>query len=205
MTAIGWGSTTQGSGATFALQQVTLQRVSYDGTACMQIIPNRSSAFCAGGANGSKGDDALLEERQPARSNLVFFRIIGVCPGDDGDALMMFSASQQWTLVGVISYGFGCLNSGYPSVNTRVTYFLDWIRSLNVTGVVTVGDNNLGMTTTTSVPTTTSLFIRTSTTISAAAMYNDSAVQNSRSTHDQYLSPLALAISMLIILVSMKF
>ena len=63
----------------------------------------------------------------------------------------MLLDSQQWTLVAIIFYGFGRVNVGYPLVHTRVAYFLDWIRSMNVTDVVTVSGNNLGTMTTTSV------------------------------------------------------
>ena len=59
LTAIGWGITTQNGAPSTSLQQVTLQRVSYSDSACSQIIANRSSVFCSGSANGSKGDDVF--------------------------------------------------------------------------------------------------------------------------------------------------
>ena len=139
---------------------------------------------------------------------------IGICPGDNGGALMMFSTSQQWTLVGIISYGWNCLNSTYPSVNTRVTYFLDWIRSLNVTDAVIVGGNNVVITNITSAATTTSVPIRTLTTTTTTArtavatntaIHNGSDVQNSRSGHYQYVSTSNFGISMLIILICTQF
>lgn len=40
---------------------------------------------------------------------------------------MMYTASQQWVLVGVTSYGVGCGRRNYAGVYTRVAAYQDWI------------------------------------------------------------------------------
>jgi secreted trypsin-like serine protease len=42
---------------------------------------------------------------------------------------MMYSSSNQWTLVGLTSYGTGCALPEYTGVYTRVAAFQDWINS----------------------------------------------------------------------------
>ena len=43
--------------------------------------------------------------------------------GDSGGPLVWNSD----TLVGIVSWGFGCGRSGYPGVYSDVAYFHDWI------------------------------------------------------------------------------
>lgn len=52
--------------------------------------------------------------------------------------MMLFTASRQWVLVGVISHSLSCSNTGFPSVAGRLTSYLTWIASMNITGTVTV-------------------------------------------------------------------
>ena len=99
------------------------------------------------------------------KDSVLFYEILGVCVGDFGGPLMMFTSSQQWTLVGIISYGYGCFNSGKPSVYTRVTAFLDWIRSMNVTGTVTANIVTTTITTTTATFSSTTATVAIGTTI----------------------------------------
>lgn len=40
---------------------------------------------------------------------------------------MMFTASGQWVLVGLTSYGIGCARAAYAGVYTRVAYYQTWI------------------------------------------------------------------------------
>lgn len=48
------------------------------------------------------------------------------CQGDSGGPLVCLS-DERYVQVGVVSFGNGCANEGYPGVYTRVTKFLDFI------------------------------------------------------------------------------
>jgi len=55
------------------------------------------------------------------------FLSVGVCNGDSGGPLMMFSSSNQWILIGLTSYGSGCADATYSAVYTRVSAYESWI------------------------------------------------------------------------------
>lgn len=40
---------------------------------------------------------------------------------------MVENDNGQWTLIGIVSWGFGCGQKGIPAVYTRVSQFRDWI------------------------------------------------------------------------------
>ncbi|XP_069889461.1 F-box/WD repeat-containing protein 12-like isoform X3 [Dipodomys merriami] len=49
-----------------------------------------------------------------------------ICRGDSGGPLVCFHPNI-WVLVGLASWGLDCQHPVYPSVFTRVAYFLEWI------------------------------------------------------------------------------
>ena len=53
------------------------------------------------------------------------------CQGDSGGGLMeKFSADQtRWIVAGVVSYGRGCAENGYPGIYARVSAYYNWIQS----------------------------------------------------------------------------
>lgn len=51
------------------------------------------------------------------------------CQGDSGGPLMMFTLSNQWVLVGLVSNGIGCARPNYMGVYTRVAFYTEWIRT----------------------------------------------------------------------------
>jgi len=51
---------------------------------------------------------------------------IDACQGDSGGPLIC-----DGHLAGIISWGVGCADPGYPGVYTNVSHFLKWIRKAN--------------------------------------------------------------------------
>ncbi|KAF7471315.1 putative serine protease 47 [Marmota monax] len=49
-----------------------------------------------------------------------------ICQGDSGGPLVC-SGPNAWVLVGLASWGLDCRHPIYPSIFTRVAYFIDWI------------------------------------------------------------------------------
>ena len=93
--------------------------------------------------------------------------ILDSCYGDSGGPLMFFADTQQWVVTGVVSYGSyeGCATPNYAGIYTRVAHYVDWIRSMNVTDIVTVADVVMTSTSTsTSTSTTTTTTITTTST-----------------------------------------
>ena len=54
----------------------------------------------------------------------------GTCAGDSGGPFTVDdNNSTTAQLIGLVSWGEGgCADTGYPSVFTQVSYFVDWIR-----------------------------------------------------------------------------
>jgi len=48
------------------------------------------------------------------------------CQGDSGGPFFLNEPGNV-TLVGVVSWGYGCARAGYPGVYAQVSYFMDWI------------------------------------------------------------------------------
>jgi len=100
-TVTGWGTTTEGGSLGQVLQKVDVPVVSDDD--CRDSYGASDildSMICAGVA----GKDS--------------------CQGDSGGPFM---CGNQ--LSGVVSWGYGCAEAGYPGVYTQTSYFIDWINN----------------------------------------------------------------------------
>merc|ERR1711962_355426 len=99
----GWGTTSSGGHLAKILQKVTVPVVS--DKKCRKAYGNdeiAGSMICAGLDEGGKDS----------------------CQGDSGGPFM---CGNQ--LTGVVSWGYGCAEAGYPGVYTQTSYFVDWINS----------------------------------------------------------------------------
>merc|ERR1739842_142314 len=100
-TVTGWGTTTEGGSLGRILQKVVVPVVSDDD--CRDSYGQGDildSMICAGVA----GKDS--------------------CQGDSGGPFM---CGNQ--LSGIVSWGYGCAEAGYPGVYTQTSYFIDWINA----------------------------------------------------------------------------
>merc|ERR1712050_672229 len=100
-TVTGWGTTSQGGSLAGTLQKVDVPFVSDDD--CRNSYGQEDildSMICAGVA----GKDS--------------------CQGDSGGPFM---CGNQ--LSGVVSWGYGCAQAGYPGVYTQTSYFISWLNS----------------------------------------------------------------------------
>ncbi|KAH8890552.1 group 3 allergen Eur m 3 0101 precursor [Thozetella sp. PMI_491] len=103
VTVIGWGATSEGSGSLpSVLQQVTEPVV--DHTKCSKSYEEKGeitdNEFCTGVPGGGKSS----------------------CQGDSGGPVL-----DGNTVIGIVSWGYGCARAGYPDVNVDVSRIRDFI------------------------------------------------------------------------------
>jgi len=100
-TVTGWGTTSEGGSLANKLQKVEVPVVS--DANCRSSYGDEEitdSMICAGLAEGGKDS----------------------CQGDSGGPFM---CGDQ--LSGIVSWGYGCAEAGYPGVYTQTSYFIDWV------------------------------------------------------------------------------
>ena len=106
----GWGATSFGGGSVTDLRQATVQvLVGPGGGACGDYGSGYDvrATICAGGPAGG----------------------VDTCQGDSGGPLVVDVAGMP-TLAGVTSVGNDCGQAAFPGIYSRLTTYLDWVRSV---------------------------------------------------------------------------
>ena len=101
-TVMGWGAIYSGGPSSDELLEVDVP-IDDD---CGYYSPGdiTDNMVCAGDANG--GEDS--------------------CQGDSGGPLIMTNDEGEYELIGIVSWGYGCAEGGYPGVYSRIYTRLDW-------------------------------------------------------------------------------
>merc|ERR1711988_2004029 len=87
------------------------------------------------------------------------------CHGDSGGPLSVLGQDDRYSQIGIVSWGNGCAEPGYPGVYTRLTSLLDWVNQPQTVSASTTTTTSTpaSTTTTTSTPTSTTITTTTST------------------------------------------
>ncbi|GIY95008.1 clotting factor B [Caerostris extrusa] len=112
VTVTGWGDTTFGGVSSKVLQEVSIPIVplkecneSFWKVARSSFPRGITNVFiCAGVKEGGK--DA--------------------CQGDSGGPMVTKLKDHSWVQLGVVSFGYGCAQAGYPGVYTRLSQYTKW-------------------------------------------------------------------------------
>ena len=104
-TTMGWGATSSGGSSSNILLEVDVPIDDSCGNYSNSDITN--NMVCAGDFNG--GEDS--------------------CQGDSGGPLIMTNSDGEYELIGIVSWGYGCAEAGYPGVYSRIYPRLDWFFS----------------------------------------------------------------------------
>merc|ERR1711872_564375 len=111
-TVTGWGTTSSGGSSPNTLREITVKV--WSNKDCVNSNYGnaiQSGMMCA----GTTGKDS--------------------CQGDSGGPLVYRDGGGNYDQIGVVSWGSGCAVAGYPGVYTRVTSYLDWIKTNTQNGV----------------------------------------------------------------------
>jgi hypothetical protein len=130
----GWGTTSSGGATSDVLKETS------------QTILANTAAECVQGAGGP-GSTAVV----PGTKLCAYKEGTDSCQGDSGGPLVVMEGGR-WTVVGVVSYGFGCATPGFAGVYARVTNYLSWIQSNIADGWCDTGSSIKFPTATTSQP-----------------------------------------------------
>jgi len=107
MTVSGWGTTASGGSQAQVLMSVD--------------VPGVTNAKCQQSYGESSITDAMLCAGRDEGG-------VDSCQGDSGGPLTFTHGTPARTyVVGVVSWGAGCADAGYPGVYARVTHVSDWI------------------------------------------------------------------------------
>lgn len=105
---VGWGATQFNGGGSSVLRQaqIPIWAEAKCRTAYAQHLPITSAQLCAGDVNASMDS----------------------CQGDSGGPLLL-PYHGRYYVIGVVSSGKDCATPGFPGIYTRVSSYLDWLRT----------------------------------------------------------------------------
>ncbi|XP_042870522.1 trypsin alpha-3-like [Penaeus japonicus] len=112
----GWGHTESGGTASDTLLEVSVKVL--------------SQVECRRGNYGSAIKGTMLCAGSAGKDS---------CQGDSGGPLVFKDRAGNYDQIGVVSWGIGCGDEGYPGVYTRVNKYLEWIKSNTADGVYCKG------------------------------------------------------------------
>ena len=122
----GFGLTSEDGSLPYSLQQAIIQQL----PSCANAYSGFSQTVqvCAGLQGGGRDTCQGTRRCHTDRANLLTSWFLFL--GDSGGPLIYQPArSNQWTLVGITSYGNGCARYNFPGVYTRVSAYLSWIQN----------------------------------------------------------------------------
>jgi len=109
----GWGTLSSGGSTPTVLHEVTINTM--------------SNSQCTGSTTDYSSSDITARMLCASASGK------DACQGDSGGPLVTQETGGYYTIIGVVSWGFGCAGARAPGVYSRVTNQLSWINS-NIKG-----------------------------------------------------------------------
>jgi len=109
----GWGTLSSGGNTPNILHEVTINTM--------------SNSQCSGSSTDYSSNDITARMLCASASGK------DACQGDSGGPLVTQESGGYYTVIGVVSWGFGCADARAPGVYSRVTNQLSWIKS-NIRG-----------------------------------------------------------------------
>ncbi|CAF2792753.1 unnamed protein product [Rotaria sp. Silwood2] len=125
LAVIGWDSIRQGTVNIYnALQQGEIFVIDNNDSMCLRLLIDPKKQFCAG---------LIQDGRDPCYGMFHTCEIVIdyshlIILGDSGGPILQWM-SNRWEQVGIASYS-RCGIPGYPSIYTRLAYYIDWINSI---------------------------------------------------------------------------
>ncbi|GIX78743.1 transmembrane protease serine 11C [Caerostris darwini] len=123
VTLLGWGQLSLSKRTPDRLQVVAGIPV-VENRACSAIYKNKNAIYKMKFITNSAFPNGITEDlmcagREKGGSD--------ACQGDSGGPLLYEFEPDQFALVGIVSFGYQCVQPNSPGVYTRVSYFLPWI------------------------------------------------------------------------------
>ena len=152
-TVAGWGATQEGGATAHILQELHGLEVMSDDH-CRGLLGNSAISADMVCAGGQEGKDS--------------------CQGDSGGPLVVQEADSTFTLMGVVSWGYGCAKPDALGIYSEVSHFTDWLANImpdlntcpppSTSVTTTLGDTTSITTRRTTTTTTTTITTSTTTT-----------------------------------------